>query len=182
MSTNKFEDHLWREFVREHGDDLAQLSREVAGRSLRRPRLVAGAGLGLAGGAAALTLVLTATSATPAFAVTGNDNGTVTVTIKGTSGIAGANAKLRELGIRARVATTAPTGCTNIVQPAAPATAAGGTGTTAQWTINPSSVTAKQTLVLTPASAGHGSSGSIGTRGQVWTCTNVVIPETPPPA
>ncbi len=60
MSTSKFEDHLWREFVREHGDDLAQLNRPATGHALRRPRLVAATGLGLVGGATALALVLNA--------------------------------------------------------------------------------------------------------------------------
>ena len=30
---SKFEDHLWREFVHEHGDDLAQLSRPATRQS-----------------------------------------------------------------------------------------------------------------------------------------------------
>ena len=55
---SRFEDHLWREFLHEHGDDLAQLSRPASRHTLRRPRLVAGLGLGLAGGATALALML----------------------------------------------------------------------------------------------------------------------------
>ena len=31
---SKFEDHLWRELVREHGDDLAQLNRPTARHAL----------------------------------------------------------------------------------------------------------------------------------------------------
>ena len=42
MSTSKFEDHLWRELVREHGDDLSRLNRPAGGHALLRPRLVAG--------------------------------------------------------------------------------------------------------------------------------------------
>ena len=45
MSTRKFEDHLWREFVREHGDDLAQLNRPATGHARPWPRLVSGAGV-----------------------------------------------------------------------------------------------------------------------------------------
>lgn len=82
----KFEEHLWREFVRRHGDDLAQQSRPATRHRLHRPRLVAGAGLAVAGGAAALALVLSATSAPAAFGVTRNHDGTVTVIIRNASG------------------------------------------------------------------------------------------------
>jgi photosystem II stability/assembly factor-like uncharacterized protein len=40
MPTSKFEDHLWREIVREHGADLARQTRPAGRRSLRRPRPV----------------------------------------------------------------------------------------------------------------------------------------------
>jgi hypothetical protein len=180
MSTNKFEDHLWREFVREHGDDLAQLDRPATGHALPRPRLVAAAGLGLAGGVTAMVLVLGATSA-PAFAVTRNQNGTVTVTIKSSNGIAGANAKLHQLGIRAQVMAKVPSGAGCEVALAAAQAAAqgvtpstGSTTATAEWTINPSAIAKNQSLVLTPAAAGGnsgttGNSGS-GGAGQTWTC------------
>jgi photosystem II stability/assembly factor-like uncharacterized protein len=45
VSTSKFEDHLWRELLREHGDDLAQLNRPATGNARPRPRLVSGAGV-----------------------------------------------------------------------------------------------------------------------------------------
>jgi hypothetical protein len=172
MSMSKFEDHLWEAFVREHGDDLAQSRTRPANHALRPSRLIAtGAGLAVAGCATALALGLTATSA-PAFAVTRNHNGTVTVTVRSASGIAGANATLRQLGIRAQVMTKPPAGCTNTVIRVAPATRA--TGTTAgQWTIKPAWNLAKHSLVLTPHRAG--SSGSAG-GGQVWMCTNFVVP------
>jgi hypothetical protein len=159
MSMSKFEDHLWREFVREHGDDLAQLTKPASGHALRRPRLAAGAGLGLAGGATALALVLTATSA-PAFAVTRNQNGTVTVTIRSASGMAGANARLQQLGIRAQVIAKAPVGCSalpNRVLHFIPAA-----GARAQWTINPTAVPANHVLVLTPPLAGNSGNGNSG--------------------
>lgn len=174
----KFEDHLWREFVREHGNDLAQLNRPTTGHTLRRPRLVAGAGLSLAGGATALALVLTVTSAPPAFAVTRNQNGSVTVTIRSAAGIAGANAKLGQLGIRAQVAATAPAGCqlahAAAEQAASQQTAArsvatpSGTGNAiAQWTVNPTAIAASQTVVLTPpaGNSGTSSAGNSGTSG-----------------
>ena len=111
---SRFEDHLWREFLHEHGDDLAQLSRPASRHTLRRPRLVAGLGLGLAGGATALALMLSATSA-PAFAVTRNSNGTVTVTINQIAGVSGANTELAALGVNAR-AVPIVQGCTATLQ------------------------------------------------------------------
>jgi hypothetical protein len=176
MSMSKFEDHLWREFVREHGDVLALQNKLATGHALRTRELVAGAGLGLAGGITALALVLSATS-TPAFAVTRNPNGTVTVTIRSASGIAGANAELHQLGIRAQVMATAPAGCRAIsataqqaVPPGAPAQSVtlprGTTNVIAQWTINPSALPARQSVVLTPPPAGNsGNSGATGNSG-----------------
>jgi hypothetical protein len=85
---------------REHGDALTQIRRPTATRiRWARPRLVVGTGLGLARAAGVLALALGATSTSPAFAVTRNHDGTVTISIKRSSGIAGANAKLRQLGI-----------------------------------------------------------------------------------
>src|SRR5580700_6041315 len=98
---SKFEDHLWAEFVREHGNAVAQMSTPTPRHVWRGPRLVAGTSLGLAGVVAAVALVLGATTTTPAFAVTRNHDGTFTISIRGSSGIAGANAKLDRLGIRA---------------------------------------------------------------------------------
>ncbi len=171
---SKFEDHLWREFVREHGDDLAQLTTRATTHVHRPRRLVAaGAGLAVAGCATALALVLSATSA-PAFAVTRNHDGTITVTIRSASGIAGANARLHQLGIRAQVMTQAPASCTNAVVHALPATRATGTAT-GQWTIKPSGNTVKHSLVLTPArgsNSGPKANSGPGGGGQVWICTS----------
>ena len=114
---SKFEDHLWREFVREHGNALAQMSTPTAKHIRRGPRLVAGTSLGLAGVGAAVALVLGATTTSPAFAVTRNHDGTVTISIQRASGIAGANARLHQLGIRAKVMQQVPAGyrCTSTV-------------------------------------------------------------------
>jgi hypothetical protein len=43
MPMSNFEDHLWQEVVREHGDDLAQLSRRVAAGARSRRGLTLGA-------------------------------------------------------------------------------------------------------------------------------------------
>ena len=90
---SKFKDRLWRELVRDHGKDLAQITRPEVKRSRRaRPRVLAGTSLGLAGVGAAVVLAVGAASTSPAFAVTPNHDGTVQVTIFRRAGIAGANA------------------------------------------------------------------------------------------
>ncbi len=99
MST--FEDNLWRELAREHDAEHALPARASTSGPARRRRL-AGASLGLAAVATAAALLLSAGTAAPAFAVTSNPNGTVTVTINEITGIAGANAQLTALGVRAR--------------------------------------------------------------------------------
>src|SRR5690242_13609024 len=99
----KFEDRLWREVVRRHGADLAQMTRPPAKRARRAgPRLLAGTSVALAAAVAAVALVLSAASSPPAFAVSRNADGTYTVTLQRFAAIHGANAKLAGLGIRAR--------------------------------------------------------------------------------
>jgi hypothetical protein len=109
---SKFKDRLWRELVRDHGAELAQLTRPAAAHGRRaRPRVLAGTTLGLAGVGATLTLILTAASTTPAFAVTQNRDGSVSVKIMRLAGIQAANAKLHALGVRAQVVQVSA-GCT----------------------------------------------------------------------
>jgi hypothetical protein len=160
----KFEDHLWREVVTAHGKDLAAIgSAATRGSRRARPGLIAGISLGLAGAGAATGIVLSATPATPAYAVTLNHDGTVTVTVSGRSGIAGANAELRQLGIRASVMAHTPSGCGAIHRQAAPSQ-----GTQdASWTISPRKVPPGRTLVLTMAAKPHGSGGP---GGKIWSC------------
>jgi RNA polymerase sigma-70 factor (ECF subfamily) len=103
---------LWREIVRRHGADLAQVTRPAAKRARRaRPRLLAGTSVALAGVGATLALVLSAASSPPAFAVSRNADGTYTVSLQMLAAIHGANARLAALGIRARLVEVT-TGCT----------------------------------------------------------------------
>lgn len=173
-----FEDHLWREFVREHGDALTKTRRPVATptRGLG-PRLMLGAGLGVAGIGGVIALALGAATTSPAFAVTRNHDGTVTISITRPSGVAGANAKLHQLGIRASVMTQAPVDCTPT--PSHPAGTQSATtpsyGTheiaNARWTINPRQIPVDSTLALTPPPAPPGGSGADGaSSGQMWSC------------
>lgn len=108
---SKFEDRLWRELVKEHGAQLAQMKPPAADhRRRQRPKLLAGTTVGLAGVGTAVALIVSAAGSSPAFAVTRNNDGTVTVWIKRIDGIAGANARLEALGVRARAVAVA-VGC-----------------------------------------------------------------------
>ena len=151
-----FEDNLWRELVREHHAEHAHPGRASTGGLARRRRL-AGASMGLAAVGTAAALALTAGTAAPAFAVTSNPNGTVTVTINQIAGIAGANAKLAALGVRAR-AVPIVQGCTAALLripkvlpngPPPPTTvSAPQSGLPQSMTFEPSEIPAGDTLVL----------------------------------
>ena len=85
--------------MREHGSALASVRVPTAPKrrlATRPVLLTAGAG-GLAAVAAVGTLVATG-GGTPAYAVTPHSDGTVTLALYQKSGIAGANAKLHQLG------------------------------------------------------------------------------------
>ena len=107
----KFADQLFDDLMREHGSTLTS-ARPPASRghiATRRALLAVGGG-GVAVAAAAGVLVATAgtnpaahdgqaaAGKTPAYAVTNNPNGTVTLAVYRKDGIAGANARLHELG------------------------------------------------------------------------------------
>jgi len=99
MST--FEDRLWSELVREHGDRM-QLPMKAVRRARRRPALIGAIALAAAATASAV-LVFTATTSTPAYAVTSNSDGTVTVTLGDVQAITALNAEL----VRDRIAARA---------------------------------------------------------------------------
>lgn len=188
----KFEEHLWREFEREHGDALTEMHRPSATHTrLARPRLVVGAGLGLAGAVGVIVLLLGTTTVSPAFAVTRNHDGTVSISIKGSSGVAGANAELNHLGIRARVMSQAPSGCQPTLShpPGGQAAPAPSQATreiaNAHWTINPRQIPKDSTLALTPPPTppgqNSGNSGNSGPGGQYWECGTEGPGGGPPP-
>ena len=181
---SRFEDHLWREVEHEHGHDLEVAKRPPATHKRARTGVLAGSTLGLAGLGTALLLILGATTTSPAFAVTRNHDGTITVWIQRTGGIAGANAKLRQLGIRARVVVDAPVGCTAPSPMAGHGVPAPPHGNaTAQWTIDPRQVPVGRTLALTPppgANTGNsGNSGNSGTADNSGSRTQVPISSVP---
>lgn len=98
MST--FEDRLWSQLVREHGDQM-QLPTIKANSARRRPALITGTALAAVVAAAAV-IILTATTSTPAYAVTRNSDGTVTVTLGDVAAITALNAELARDGIAAK--------------------------------------------------------------------------------
>jgi hypothetical protein len=172
---SRFEDHLWREVEREHGDDLAQMSRPPAGRRQRpSTAVIAGTGVGAVAVIAGLAFVLGGASTSPAFAVTRHQDGTVTVSISRASGIAGANAKLRRLGIRAQVMRQVPVRCGD-GRPAPIASPPPGGFTGAHWVIYPSQVPAGRTLALTPPgrNSGHPAGSATAASSGSGTATSV---------
>lgn len=113
----RFADDLFDDLMREHGPKLAQAELAYTGPPAPRRHIATRRTL-LAGGAtcaavAATAGALTAGGATPAFAVTTNHDGSVTVAVYQKSGVAGANAKLRQLGDRVVVVPIEP-GCPSI--------------------------------------------------------------------
>jgi hypothetical protein len=130
----KFADQLFDDLMREHGSTLTHAVRPAPGRHVatRRTLLAVGGG-GVAVAAAAGVLVATvggngagrsgdvAGGKTPDYAVTSNPNGTVTLAVYKKSGIAGANAKLHDLGDSQVYVVPVEAGCPSISSLPAPA-------------------------------------------------------------
>jgi hypothetical protein len=158
----KFADQLFDDLMREHGSTLAN-ARPLAPRghvATRRALLAVGGG-GVAVAAAAGVLVATAgTHATggsaagaggnaPAYAVTPYPNGTITLAVYQKSGIAGANAKLHELGDGQVYVVPVGAGCPSISSLPAPAVSLNG----------------KNLSVQSSTSAGAGGSVTVDAKG-----------------
>ncbi|HEX4721759.1 MAG TPA: hypothetical protein VH333_04540 [Pseudonocardiaceae bacterium] len=160
-----FEDELWTDLLRAHGDGLATAQRPAPLRSRTRPLALTAGAAGVVGVGTVLALTLTATTSVPAYAVTENSDGTVTVTLHDISGVTGINAKLAALGVRARAVTPRPD-CTEVEHPdpthrmvnantdplAVASNAAQG-----KVVIQPRAIPVGDTLVLTAKDFGHGS-------------------------
>ena len=154
---SKYTDRLWRDIVREHGADLRGMERSPGGPRHRVKRLLAGTGLvGVAGAGAVLAIALGAASTTPAFAVTRNGDGTYSVGINAISAIPAANARLRALGLRARLVAV-ESGCSNVavtllpqhvIVPALMPAAAQAKAMAAAAKINPAAIPHGRTLVV----------------------------------
>jgi hypothetical protein len=124
----KFADQLFDDLMREHGPALAHtvpsLSRPAPGHHLATRRTLLAAGTACAA-VAATAGVLVAGGGTPAYAVTANPDGTVTLAVHQESGIAGANARLRQLGDGQVVVVPVKAGCPGLRSLPAPAGPAG---------------------------------------------------------
>ncbi len=148
----EFEDNLWLEVVREHGHELARARRPVRKHRLApRRQLLAGSTVGLAAAATASALLFSASTSPRAFAVTRNRDGTVTVNLRQPSGIAGANAKLAAMGVRAKIAVDTKTP-PELVCP-------GGTAPTI--TFDPASIPSGEEVVITPGQPGAGNAAAL---------------------
>jgi len=148
----EFDDNLWLEVVREHGHELARARRPVRKhRRARRPQVLAGSSVGLAAVATAAALLFSASTSPRAFAVTRNPDGTVTVNLRQPSGIAGANAKLAAMGVRAKIALDMKTP-PELVCP-------GGTAPTI--TFDPASIPSGEEVVIAPGQSGAGNAAAL---------------------
>jgi len=145
---NTFEDRLWSDLVREHGEQMRTFRAPIhpTARSRRRPALITGTALATAALATAVVLAVSAsTSAPPAYAVSTNPDGTVTVTLNDVSALTGLNAELARDGIRAKAVPLTST-CTTRAFPAA--MPAGTNPSTYTITIVPADIPAGYTAIV----------------------------------
>jgi hypothetical protein len=179
----RFSDQLFDDLMREHGTALASTVLPALPRrrvTARRTLLAGGGTLAVAG---AIAGGLAATSGSAAYAVTKNPDGTITLAVYQKSGIAGVNARLRQLGENQVVVVPVEAGCP---RPPAPAVSVRGHRVGAGIGISPSgSVTVKaqgipagDILVVGVQSSGH-------SRASVATVTSPPAPSCisggPPP-
>ena len=196
----KFSDQLFDDLMREHGTALAQHTRppaqprrHITGRHITgRQTLLASGGTLAVGAAVAGVLVAqsgtpahTAGSGTPAaYKVTNNSDGTITLAVYQKSGIAGANARLRQLGDKQVVVVPVEPGCP---RPAAPAVSGHGHLITTGISVSPNGgitvkaqgIPAGDILVVGMQTTGHGRlSGAILTSPPAPSC--ISLPAPPP--
>jgi hypothetical protein len=163
---SSFEDRLWSELVRDHGDEIRQHAATATRRPARRrrhPTVLAGTALSTAGVTAAAVLALTATTAAPpAYAVTTNSDGTVTVTLNDISALTALNAELARDGLRAKAVPLSATCPTRGFPHAMPA---GTDPSTYTLTIVPADIPAGFTAVV---AASQSSSGQVQLVQGAW--------------
>jgi hypothetical protein len=124
----KFADLLFDDLIREHGATLAVTTAPAAPAATTaagkrhlaaRPVLLTAGAAGLA--VAATVGALAAGGGTPAYAVTANPDGTVTLAVYQSSGVAGANAELHNMGDQQVVVVPVGADCPSILSLPAPA-------------------------------------------------------------
>ncbi|HEY3905752.1 MAG TPA: hypothetical protein VGM14_17725 [Streptosporangiaceae bacterium] len=187
----KFADQLFDDLMAEHGPTLARTSIPTAVKRhpARRPVLLAS---GVAGLAVAATAGVIATSGgSPAFAVTAHPNGTVTLAVYKDSGIAGANARLRQLGDNQIVVVPVGPNCPSLsslapppVPPNGPMTIEGSSSSDGSFTANAQGIPDGDIFVVAHVSSTDGNtrtglSGAKLTAAPAPSC--VSLPSPPPP-
>jgi hypothetical protein len=180
----KFSDQLLDDLMREHGPALAHTGPSAHPRRRVTARRALLAGGGTLAVAAAIAGLLVARSPAPAYAVTKNPDGTITLAVYRTSGIAGANARLRQLGDKQVVVVPIEPGCP---RPPAPAVSGRGhritTGITVSpngsVTVNAQGIPAGDILVVGVQTSGHTSTG-VGTLTSPPAPTCISAPPPPP--
>jgi len=158
----KFEDQLYADLMRQHGQDLAGIALPTASQrhiTSRRALLATGAG-GVA--VAAAVGALAAGGGTPAYAVTTTPDGTVTLAVYQVPGIAQANAKLRQLGDDV-IVVPVEAGCPSItslptpaVKPAGPVSVGGSESSSGSITVDAHGVPAGDIMVVGVETSGQG--------------------------
>lgn len=189
----KFADQLFGDLMREHGSTLAHAApRAVQKRHVAARRAVLAGGAGCAAaGVIAGTLVAGGGSA--AYAVTKNADGTVTLAVYKASGIAGANARLHELGDDQVVIVPVGPGCPTMRSlPAPPVPPHGHVSISQARNVKDGSITVDargipvgDILVVASETAANGSatttmSGSRLTSAPAPSCVSMPAPPPPP--
>jgi hypothetical protein len=187
----KFTDELFDDLMAEHGPALASTSMPAARKrhlATRPMLLVSGAG-GLA--VAATVGILATAGGSPAYAVTAHPNGTVTLAVYKDSGIAGANAKLRQLGDGQVVLVPAGPNCPSLaslpappVKPDGPVSIEGSSSNDGSFTFNAQGIPDGDIVVVALSSNTDGNThtnlgGARLTAAPAPSC--VSLPNPPPP-
>jgi hypothetical protein len=163
----KFSDQLFDDLMREHGPALADASPSAQPKRRVTTRRTLLAGGGTLAVAAAVAGTLVARSPTPAYAVTKNPDGTITLAVYQTSGIAGANARLRQLGDKQVVVVPVEPGCPSPGSLPPPAVSGRGHRIATETaisrngsvTVNAQGIPAGDILVVGVETSGHSSLG-----------------------
>jgi hypothetical protein len=115
----KFADQLFNDLMQEHGSTLAHTRPPAPRRHVASRKTLLAAGTGFVAAAATVGgLMASGGGGTPAFALTTHPGGTVTLDVYQASGIAGINAKLRQLGDDQVVVVPVEAGCPRPAPPA----------------------------------------------------------------
>lgn len=185
-----FADSLFEDLMEAHGAELAASAAAPAGRAATRRRYTrpawATAGTVAAAGAAAVGFTVFGSTAS-AYAVTDNHDGTVTVSVTKAGGIAGANAKLHQMGASVVVLKATP-GCPSIESFATPNQKAGrstvgiqnGPGGPTTVTVQAKDLPKNDTMLIAfDFDGGKGQIASVLTDRPAPSC--VSLPTAPPP-